>query len=301
MAIPLASRDERATAAEHGRICALATDCLRDLRDCAAAYPELFPPDPFGPTVFSGVALANAFGSPWATPDQIRIATRTALWAFAADWLVDYVATSWEEVDEIIRGCMAVTESVVPATEVPLQRFLASIRAELETSAVWPALSAAWCDALRRYLRANAREWKWKTAYTGGDTSALPTFAEYLANADNFGSHLVNVSHWISNESVDGPERLRPLAVAGEEIQRTLRLVNDLASYERDLAWGDLNILMLGVGRDEVDRRIDELAGDCDRLIGALADGFPREAAYLRRQLGYSMGYYGMTDYWGAA
>ncbi|GAB3970290.1 hypothetical protein GCM10029978_043300 [Actinoallomurus acanthiterrae] len=300
MAIPLANRDERATAAEHGRICALATDCLRDLRDCAAAYPELFPPDPFGPTVFSGVALANAFGSPWATRGQVRIATRTALWAFAADWLIDYVATSRQEVDEIIRGCSTVAESVVPATEVPLQRFLASIRAELETSAVWPALSAAWCDALHRYLRANAREWEWKTAYADGDRSALPTFAEYLANADNFGSHLVNVSHWISNESVDDPERLRQLAVAGEEVQRALRLVNDLASYERDLAWGDLNSLMLGVGRDEVGRRIDELVAGCDRLIGALADDFPREAEYLRRQLGYSMGYYGMTDYWGA-
>lgn len=301
MTIPYARRDEREAAAEHGRICALATDCLRDLWDCAAAYPELFPAEPFGPTVFSGVALANAFGSPWATADGIRIAARTALWAFAADWLVDHVATSPGEIHAIVAGCTAVGEGAAPAEGVPLQRLLASIRAELSTSAVWAALSPAWCEALRRYLRASAQEWEWKAAYSGGERSALPTFEEYLANADNFASHLVNVSHWISNETVETLERLRPLAAASEEIQRALRLVNDLATYERDLAWGDLNSLLLGVGRDQVTRRIDELVDGCDRLIAPLEDVLPREATYLRRQLGYSVGFYATTDYWGAA
>jgi Terpene synthase family 2, C-terminal metal binding len=300
MAIPLARRDHRETAAEHGRICALATDCLRDLWECAAAYPELFPSEPFGPTVFSGIALANAFGSPWADAGGIRIAARTALWVFAADWLVDYVAGSRPEIDAIVDGCTAVAEGAAPARGAPLQALLASIRTDLSTSAVWPALSPAWHDALRRYLRASAREWEWKAAYAGGDRSALPSLDEYLANADNFGSHLVNVSHWIAGESVRTLERLRPLAAAGEQVQRALRLVNDLATYQRDLAWGDLNSLLLGVDREEITRRIDELADGCDRLLDPLEADLPRETAYLRRQLGYSMGYYGGADYWGA-
>ncbi|MCO5998309.1 terpene synthase family protein [Actinoallomurus rhizosphaericola] len=297
MAIPLAGRDEREAAAEHGRTCALATECLRDLQECAAAYPDLFPPDPFGPTVFSGVALANAFGSPWADAGRIRIAARTALWAFAADWLVDHVATSPEEIDAFAEGCTAVAEGA--AGNVPLERLLASIRAELTASAVWPALAPAWRDALRRYVEASAREWSWKAAAARGERSALPTVEEYLANADNFGSHLVNVSHWIAGETVDTLERLRPLAAAGEEVQRALRLVNDLATYDRDVAWGDLNSLMLAAGREEITRRADELADRCERLIAPLEDDLPREAAYLRRQLGYSIGFYGTADYWG--
>jgi hypothetical protein len=150
------------------------------------------------------------------------------------------------------------------------------------------------------YLLANAREWDWKAAHSAGDAAALPTFDEYLANADNFGSSLVNVSHWIHNGSVHDPGALERLAGASAEVQRVLRLLNDLATYERDLAWGDLNSLMLGVTRDDVGRRITELVESSEKLIAALSPDLPEEAVYLRRQIGYSAGYYGMTDYWGA-
>jgi hypothetical protein len=300
MAIPLASRDERETAAENGRICALAIDCLSDLRDCAATYPELFPPRPFDPTTFSGIALANAFSSPWAPAEQLRITARTILWAFAVDWLIDYTARSPEEVDAIVQGCVAVGQGTEPVEEVALQRLLASIRAELSSSRTWPALYPAWRDSLERYLVANAREWRWKAAHAAGAGRSLPTFAEYLANADNLGSSFVNVSHWIAGGNIETPDQLQPFLVAGEESQRALRLINDLATYERDVEWGDLNSLMLGVGRAEVSRRVDELVESCDRLITPLTADHPREAVYLRRQLGYSVGYYGVTDYWGA-
>jgi hypothetical protein len=293
------NHDALETAAEQGRICALATDCLRDLQECATAYPALFPARPFGPTVFSGVALANAFGSPWATPAQIRIAARTALWAFAADWLVDYVATSRDEIDALVRGCEAVGDGGAPDPDVPLQVFLASLRDDLAGSLDWAALRPIWRDHLQRYLLANAREWEWKSAHASGGVTGLPTFEEYLANADNFGSSFVNVSHWIHNGSVRTTGPLQQLAEVSAEVQRALRLLNDLVTYERDLTWGDLNGLMLGLTRDDASRRIAELVANSRKLIEPLAAGLPREAAYLERQIGFSTGYYGMTDYWG--
>jgi len=303
MAYSVARRDEPDhvldTAAEQGRVCALAMDCLRDLQECASEYPGLFSAKPFGPTVFSGVALANAFGSPDATAARIRIAARTSLWAFAADWLVDYVATSREEIDDLVRGCAAVGDGASPAPDVPIQALLADLRDELAARPGWAGQYPIWRDHLQRYLLANAREWGWKTAHAAGDTAALPTLDDYLANADNFGSALVNVSHWIHNDAAETAGALERLAEAGAEVQRTLRLLNDLATYERDLAWSDLNSLMLGVTRDDVDRRIGELVDGCERLIEPLAAGFPEEARYLRRQIGHSVGYYGMTDYWG--
>lgn len=300
MALSLAGRDERDMAAEQGKVCALAMDCLRDLQDCASEYPGLFSAKPFGPTVFSGVALANAFGSPESTADRIRIAARTALWAFAADWLVDYTATSRDEIDALVSGCEAVGDGATPDRDVPLQCLLASLRDELAGRPGWTELYPVWRDHLQWYLLANAREWDWKTAHAAGDTAALPTFDEYLANADNFGSSFVNVSHWIHNGAVrTAAELARPAAVSAE-VQRALRLLNDLATYERDLAWGDLNSLMLRVTRDDVTRRIGKLVEDCHTMLEPLAAAFPDEAVYLRRQIGYSAGYYGMTDYWGA-
>lgn len=287
-------------AAEQGRVCALATECLRDLQDCAAAYPELFPAGPFGPTVFSGVALASAFSSPEATMERIRIGARTIIWAFALDWLLDRVATSRDEIDALIRGCLAVAGGAPPAGDAPLQRFLADIRDELATRDGWPELSPVWRGHLERHLLAGAREWDWKAAHRSGDRTALPTLDEYLANADNLGSTFVNVTHWIGGGHAGTADRLERPAAVSDEVQRALRLLNDLATYERDVAWGDLNSLLLGVPRAEVVRRAERLVDDCERLIDELHAAFPEQADYLRRQLGYSIGFYGTTDYWGA-
>lgn len=288
------NRRQVEAAAEHGRVCALSAACLRDLQECADTYPELFSAKPFGPTVFSGVALANAFGSPDAAPGQIRVAARMALWCFAADWLVDYVATTPDQVHELVRGCEAVGGGAAPDPEMPLQRFLAALRAELASSPSWPRLRPIWQEHLQRYLRANAREWEWKSA------AATPDFEDYLGNADNFGSSLVNVSHWLANGSVETAAELTALAEVSAEVQRVLRLLNDLATYERDVTWGDLNGLMLGVSRAEVTERIKELAEKCGKLIDPLYADHPAEAVYLERQIGFSSGFYGLTDYWSA-
>lgn len=302
MAFSVAGRGEPVLehAAEQGRVCAVAMDCLRDLRECAAEYPDLFSAKPFGPTVFSGVALANAFGSPGLPASRIRIAARTALWAFAVDWLMDHVATSRDEIDAIVVGCAAVGHGGPPAPNAPLQVFLAALRDELAGRPGWPAQQAVWREHLQRYLDAGAREWDWKTARAEGDAGALPSLEDYLANADNFGSSLVNVSHWIDNRTVETAGELVRLAEASAEVQRTLRLLNDLATYERDLTWGDINSLMLGLTPDEVHRRIGELIDRCEKLITPLAAELPEEADYLRRQLGHSVGFYATADYWGS-
>lgn len=296
----VARRDELDAAVSRGRTCAVAMECLRDLQDCASAYPALFSARPFGPTVFSGVALAHAFGSPGATVGEIRMAARFTLWAFAADWLLDYAANSSEEIDAIVAGCARVGQGGAPDLGSPLQCLLAELRDELAARPHWGELRHAWREHLDRYLSANAREWGWKTAHAAGDMAALPTFEQYLANADNIGASLVNVAHWIHNDAVETAEEMDRLAEVGAGVQQALRLLNDLATYERDLAWGDLNSLMLGLGRAEVTRRAEELIARCDEMSEELAVRFPEQAAYLRRQIGHSVGFYGTTDYWGA-
>src|SRR5262245_54096661 len=101
-------------AAHQGTTCAAAMECLRDLERCAGTYHDLFPDGPFGPTVFSGIALAMAFASPSAAVERIRVGARTAIWAFAVDWLLDRVAESREEVDAVITGCAAVAGGAAP-------------------------------------------------------------------------------------------------------------------------------------------------------------------------------------------
>lgn len=291
--------DQVREATEHGSVCALAADCQRDLQKCDDAYPGLFP-RPFDARLFSTTALANAFGSPWSTASELRVATRSSLWVFAADWLVDYAAKTRAEVTELAEGCLAVADGAPPVAGAEVTRFLADIRDELATVPAFDRLHPVWYDQLRRYLDAVTREWDWKTARAAHGDAELPTFEQYLDNHDNFGSAFVNVSHWIFTGDAYTHEHLDELRVPSGLVQRVLRLLNDLATYGRDRDWGDLNALMLGVGRAEVAERIGRLVDQCRTRIEPLRAESPRLAAYLERQIGYSTGFYGKTDYWGS-
>ncbi|MEW2358155.1 terpene synthase family protein [Spirillospora sp. NPDC029432] len=298
MTLPGAVRtaDAVRAAAEHGKICALAARAQRDLQGCADRHPELFAARPFDGALFGTVSLANAFGSPDDSAAQIEIANRTSLWIFALDWLVDYKARSRAEVEEVLAGCRAVGDGGDPVPGRPLTAFLAEIRDRLAEAPGFAELRPVWRDELERMLRSMALEWEWKSAGAAG----RPTFEEYLDNADNFGSTWVNIAHWISTGGPSWTDHLDDLRAASREVQRVLRLLNDLATYERDVEWGDLNALLLGTGREAVTERIAVLVERCRELIGALHGPCPREAVYLERQIGYSIGFYGATDYWGA-
>jgi hypothetical protein len=284
-------------ASEHGRICALAARCQRDLQEFAAAYPTLFPGNPFDATLFAAASMANAFGSPDSTADRLRIANRTTLWIFAVDWQIDYIADSREKIDTIVGQCLKVADGASPGS--PLTQCLADVCEEVAASLAYPTLGHLWRDQLKRLLVASAREWDWKSARAIGAVAVLPTFDQYLGNADNIGSSLVNLGHWISVADPAALDRINELRIVSDEVQRILRLLNDLATYERDLTWGDLNVQMLGISREQVIERIDALIDNARKLLQPLQDRCPREAAYLERQIGYSVGFYGITDYWG--
>ncbi|RGC67093.1 hypothetical protein C5N14_20065 [Micromonospora sp. MW-13] len=290
--------DQLSAAAEQGRICALAAKGQRDLQRHAARYPDLFSGRPFDGALFSNIALAIAFGAPWCTAEQLRLTNRAVLWGFALDWRIDYLAKSRADVDRVVAGALAVADGASPDADDPLGRLLAELRDELAGVPAFAELGDAWRGAVHRTVTAMAREWDWKTARER-DGAPLPSFAEYLDNADNLACTVVNVAHWIWTGDAETHRRLDRLVTVSDEVQRVLRLVNDLASYERDLQWGDLNALLLVADRAEVDQRIVELVERCNELLAPLTGGCPLQAAYLARQIGFSSGFYRSTDFWG--
>ncbi|MGW4502757.1 terpene synthase family protein [Micromonospora sp. NPDC004336] len=294
-------RDELRDAREQGRICGLAVRGQRDLQASAAAHPELFPADPFDTMLFANISLAIAFGAPWCTPAQLRATNRTVLWGFALDWLVDHRARSRAEVDRLVARCLAVADGEPPAADDHLGAYLAALQDELATRPAFAAHRPLWRDRLHATVRAMAQEWAWKAAWRSGDRAALPSLDAYLANADNHACTIVNVAHWIYTGDEATLARLDELVAVSDEVQRALRLVNDLGTYERDLRWGDLNALLLVEDRAEVERRLAALVDDCRRMLVPLRSTCPREADYLARQIGFSSGFYQLADFWGMA
>jgi hypothetical protein len=280
-------------ALDAGRTSAVAGQIQRDMRGRANAYADLFPAKPFDATMFSMLSQAIAFSSPWLDADRLRIAGRAAIWAFGLDWCIDYLARSPDDVAAVIARCLAVADGNAADPDDSLARFLAEIRDELAFAV--PALHAAWREELARMLEAQAREWQWHSA------GALPSLTEYLANAANAGFSFVFVSHLSSAGDPAPTTDLPELRTAARQAERVIRLLNDLASYDRDRAWGDLNALMLpGVARREVEAHLRDETDVALDLIDGLRGRYPESAGYLERQLGFCSGIYRIADFWAA-
>ncbi|WP_169948476.1 terpene synthase family protein [Microbispora sp. H11081] len=285
--------EETALAADLGRTCALAARCQRDLQAGAAPYGDLFPARPFDPAFFAGVSMVTAFGSPWASPGELRAVGRASLWIFAVDRLVDQVAGSRAEVETLVAECLAAA-GAGPAQDAPaVVRYLTDLRDELAAEPAYPALGPVWLDRLGRTLRAMVQEWRWR------EEGAPVSLDEYLQGADGCGSSFVNVSHWIRTGDPWTLGNIDELLRVSDEVQRYLRLLNDLATRERERALGDANALAFGVGVDEVTARMNEIRRRCLTLLEPVRAGSRRTAAYLERQIGFNTGFYGLADYWG--
>jgi hypothetical protein len=280
---------------ESGRICALAGQAQRDLRRWAEEYPALFSAKPFDDGLFSTLALATAFSGPWLDRGQQRMANRAALWCFGLDWLVDYVAGSAAEAATLAERCVAVAGGADPVPGDDLTVFLAAIRDELAGSGAYSTLGPVWRDELDRMVTAMVREHQWRAA-----TAQRPSFEEYLDNADNLGFSFVFLAHWIHTGPIPSAVDIDGVRMASWAVQRVIRLLNDLATYDRDVQWGDLNALFLGPDRTEVARHAERLAAEARRRISPVRDGCPALADYLERQMEFCEGFYGVADYWGA-
>lgn len=283
--------DELSEASELGRTCALAAECGRDLRRCAEMYGELFPVAAFEAELYTGLCLSRAFSSPWATADRLKVANRATLWVLGVGRLVEHTATTETEVAELVQACLAVADGGSPRDAAT--RFLADLRDELDTVGEFGLLRAHWRDQLARMLAAMARAWGWR------DTGAVPTFSRYLDNSDSCGSSFVDLSHWIYAGDLWARRHLGELRPVSAHVQRYLHLLGDLASYRRDVSWGDLNVLMLGVSHGEVTERMAGLAREAAELIGPLREVSPLTAAYLRRQIGFNTGFHGISGLYG--
>jgi hypothetical protein len=292
--LPLA---DGSAALHSGRTCAVAVQGQRDLQGCVAEYPGLFPVPPFDGAVFASLAMANAFSAPELSARALRTVNRTSLWAFRVDWLFDHLATSRAEVAAVAQRCLAVAAGATPESGDTLALFLADLRRELATGPDFPDLSGPWLDELTRMFEAMLREWDWRA---GGDR---PGVDEYLDNADNLGSSFVDLSHWLANPEPasvhGGPKDVEAVLAATRAGQRVIRVVNDLASIERDLRSGDLNLLRLMPDRAEVTLLLAALTADADAALTTLHRTQPALAGFLRRQVEFCRGFYDRTDYWG--
>ncbi|WP_242903535.1 hypothetical protein [Actinomadura terrae] len=268
-------------------------------------YPDLFSAPPMA-AVPGRLAGAIAAGAPEHSAAELRPAARTSLWIFGVDYLIDHRAVTGDEVTGIVTRCFA-DGGDADGGDDDLTRFLAELRADLAAAPAFADLEPVWREERDRMLLAMSHEFRWKELLglvRGAPRRPVPGFQvsldDYLANSDNFGSTWVNTAHWIALGDPGELEHLAELRAASRVVQTALRLLNDLATRDREADWGDLNALTLGAEPAWVRSQIDELAARARAMVEPLRAPCPRAAAYLLRQFDYSDGFYSRgQDYWG--
>jgi hypothetical protein len=299
--VPVAIGDAL-TVEEQARVCALAVTLDRDLHEVVTRHQDLFAARPFDAALISSVAMSVAFTAPEYAGDQLTLTARTVLWVFAADWQFDHVAQTDDDVQALVASCItAANGDPCDDGAHPLALLLAEIRNELVSAPAFAAIGPMWRDELGRMVAAMAQEWRWKIAYQAPPDlrRATPTLDQYLANADSVAVVLVSVTQWAQLGDQDCLDHVDDLKIASREVQRAVRLINDLATSKRDLQWGDLNALML-VTKTEVTASLNAVIQSCHELIESLETTCPRQAAFLRRQLSFTAGFYQVSDFWGS-
>lgn len=268
-------------AVDCARICAVAAASQRDLMACAEKHRDLFPSHPYDPTFYCTTALVHAFCAPWLNATQLRMANRSSLWVFGVDLPIDCHATTRDEVRDIVSRCLAVTLGAPPTPGDPVTSLLAELRDELGAHPVW-------VEETRLTLEAMALEWDWKNG------SVKPSLKSYLDNAHNLGFAFVFASHWIGAGETCTPA----VRDAAWQVQRVLRLANDLGTYRRDVEWGqgDLNALLL-TDRSSVLAAFESSLAESLAMLAPLGN-LPL-AVYLRRMLEFNKGFWPHADYWG--
>ncbi len=281
-------------AIDTGRVNALAARAHRRLdRDLARIAPGLGGV-PLDAAQVGMVAQIGVHCTGWLAPDPLHAVNLAGVWTFVADWLIDHRAASIAEVDDLVARCVAVGQHAPLAPDDGVgARLVAAIRDGLRLRGPADAWGPAWVAEIRRYLTAMRLELQWRSG-------AKPSIDEYLSNHDSVGLRFAFATLLVVDEA--GPEDWRPgpgtLSEAADATALVIRLANDLAGAARERAYGDVNVLTLGMASEQVGDRIRRETERCRELYAAVPPVHQRRVSYLERVLGFNLGVYGAGDYW---
>lgn len=235
------------TDGERERIFALTRELSGALEEWVKRYPQLM-----RAVRVPQLSLTLAATASFLSVRELLPAARLSMWLFAVDDLCDEgsaeeraqgAAERWSRLE---RGVALLDEPAGTGDGDPLLQSMRDIRDELGGFPLFAPLRASTVGFLREVLRAMQREDAWATRYRQSPQDPLPSSRDYLET----GLHSVAVLPvYLSMLATMGddsiPSHLPRLLEMGHEAALCIRLANDLRSYERELAEGKLNSLVI--------------------------------------------------------
>lgn len=228
---------------------ALTQELSEPLAAWCAKYPSLL-----RPSRVPQISLTLAASAPFLSARELLPTGRLFLWLFAVNDLCDERPHA-EEASAPLTRCarleqaMSVLETpgAPSPSEDPLPQAMWDIREGLTPLPLFSALRPALLNALRDFLRGMQLEAAWSHLYRQSPPGPAPSLQEYLEKAACFttGTLPIYVSVLMATRDEAILSRLPHFMGLGHEAAVSIRLANDLRSYEKELAEGKLNSLVL--------------------------------------------------------
>ena len=223
------------------RIISLSEHTAHALEDWVARYPAI------RKVRVWPVALSVVAAAPHSTLDAAVAVARLGLWIFALDDVFDEEQLPERELMRRADRYQAIAlgHSAAPAGDA-LAAALNEIREELAGFALFEPLSEDWTTSLCRTIQGMIREYGWRQQHLSEDASGLPSYQEYVEN----GLYSIGIPphDWASVITTGDSSAVdcRPHLHAMDRIAGTcIRLANDLRSYKKELAEGNVNSLLI--------------------------------------------------------
>ncbi len=241
--------------AEQMRIFDLSARTSQTLHRWAARYPlirrvRVWP-----------LSLSVAAGAPFTSVEALISTARLSLWVFTLDDLFDEERVPHAELmkrADRYRG-LAHQEIACPPGD-SLAAALCELRDDLATYPLFGPLGTEWANSLCGTIDGMMREYQWRLSYRKGadERATLPSYAEYVATGRySIGGPPHIWAALITSDDPSTPRHLHHLRAMEQLASTCIRLANDLQSYQKEVAEGKINALVI-LSRDLRDRGMPE-------------------------------------------
>jgi hypothetical protein len=264
--------------AEQARIFDLSEQTAQTLHLWAERYPLI------RKVRIAPLSLSVAAAAPFASPEALVSTARLNLWIFSLDDLFDEGNVTQVELLNLADRYRATASTRIAFPDSDSRGMaLVEVRDDLATYPLFELLGTEWADALSGTIDGMLSEYRWSLEYgRGHDPRAkLPSYAEYVS----IGRYSVGgPPHiWaavITADDASTPMHMDHLREMEKLASTCIRLANDLRSYEKEVAEGQINgLVILSRGlRDQGVSEENALAQAAQQVQADVLDGLQRLA-----------------------
>lgn len=293
---------------EAGLRCVL--EASRQLEEWASTRPEI------NPKRIYTTCLCLAEPVPGLGVDALVAGAMGVLWIFSFDDLVDEGRPTSQEVAALVERYSLIAhgaaEAVTGHEEDPLGVRLQEVCDALSRQELFDSARRLWAEGLSNTLRAMLQEHEWRQQYLA--QGVQPTYSEYIENGLRSIAGAPYI--WMALIGLGDASVVHHAAHLARHMRQSaicVRLANDLRSYRKELAEGNINSITVhaaagereGMPRGEavdaarhrVEREITQVLAACERNARdtRTATGYPELA--IRNIARWNWEFYSRTGY----